>query len=405
MIDGAAEEAIAEARRAVEDASSAADEGPALLELAITLRAAGRALEGAEVAGRAVTALHRLERAVPAARAQRLAADCLADGDHHEDALALLKRARRTFVASQPKGPDAAGTEAAAARSLRALGKISESGHALHRAEAGFLAAEMPVRAAVCRLDRGVLLHDGGDVADAIELLTEARATFVAHRRPDLAAVCDFDLGVALLDDGRAEDAIERFVGARGIFTSLARRADHAACELNMGVALAAVGRTEEARNALRRARTAFRDLGRGRDAEQAEHDLDVLDGLVDPDTAELSVLRQLGEVPAEVSGLAEALDDAPDEIEAPATDGADADEGAAAVPIDAVDEPDDVDDIGDGDDLGDEGDVDDSGLAEDDSDDAGDTGAPTPADEPDPEGRSAEAAESAPLFDLDTDG
>lgn len=362
MIDGAAQEAIAAARQVVEHAASAADEGPALVQLAITLRAAGRALDGAEAAGRAVTALHQMERNLAAARAQRLAADCLADGDRHEDALVLLKRARRTFVGVDPKGPDAAGTEAAAARSLRALGKISESGHALHRAEAGFLAAAMPVRAAVCRLDRGVLLHDGGDVADAITLLTQARSTFVEHRRPDLAAVCDFDLGVALLDEGRADDAIERFVGARGIFTSLARRADHAACELNMGVALAAVGRPDEARNALRRARAAFRDLGRGRDAEQAEHDLDVLDGLVDPDTAELSVLRELGEVPTDVSEMAGALVADPDEIEA-ATDGPDSDEGAVAVPIDAVDGSDDV---------GDDGDGGDSAPAEDDSDDAG---------------------------------
>ncbi len=310
MSDGAAEEAVAAARRAVADAGERPGRGLALVDLAVTLRVAGRALEGAEEAGRAVTALRDDERPLAAARAQRLAADCLADADHHEDALGLLKRARRAFVAVDPQGPDAAGTEAAAARSLRALGKSTESGHALHRAETGFDAADMPVRAAICRLDRAVLLHDGGDVADAVELLTSARATFVAHRRPDLAAVCDFDLGVALLDDGRAEDAIERFVGARGIFTSLARRADHAACDLNMGVALAAVGRTEEARNALRRARTAFRDLGRGRDAEQAEHDLDVLDGLVDPDTAELSVLRELGEVPEAVSDLAATLTD-----------------------------------------------------------------------------------------------
>lgn len=308
--DPAEDEVVATARRAVEDAGERSERGPARVDLAVTLRAAGRSLEAAEEAGRAVTVLRDDERPLAAARAQRLAADCLADADRHEDALGLLKRARRAFVAVDARGPDAAGTEAAAARSLRALGKTTESARALHRAQDGFDAAGMPVRAAICRLDRAVLLHDGGDVADAVELLAEARATFVAHRRPDLAAVCDFDLGVALLDVGQAEDAIERFVGARGIFTSLARRADHAACDLNMGVALAAVGRTDEARNALRRARTAFRDLGRGRDAEQAEHDLDVLDGLVDPDTAELSVLRDLGEVPAAVSDLAAGLTD-----------------------------------------------------------------------------------------------
>ena len=290
------------------------DEGPgdgsaaALVQQAVALRDAGRALDGAEVAGRAVALFHRSEQALPAARAQRLAADCLADADHHTDALGLLKRARRAFVAADPLGPDAAGAEAAAARSLRALGHVEESRRALHRAEAAFTEAGMPVRAAVCLLDRAVLLHDDGDVADAIELLAEAKATFLAHRRADLAAVGDFDLGVALLDGGRAEDAIERFLGARGIFASLGRRADEAACDLNMGVALHAVGRTDEARQALRRARNAFRDLGRDRDVEQAEHDLDVLDGLVDPDTAELSVLRTLGEVPPEVTGLTDQL-------------------------------------------------------------------------------------------------
>ncbi len=316
-----------DARRAVE-ASDAGERGQALVDLALTLRAAGRSLDGAAEAGRAVAALHGEERSLAAARAQRLAADCLADADRHEDALGLLKRARRAFVRLDPRGPDAAGTEAAAARSLRALGQTTESGHALHRAEAGFGAAAMPVRAAICRLDRGVLLHDDGDVADAVELLTEVRSTFVSHRRPDLAAVCDFDLGVALLDQGRAEDAIERFQRAHGIFTSLARRTDQAACDLNLGVALAAVGRTDEARSALHRAQTAFRDLGRGRDAEQAEHDLDVLDGLVDPDTAELSVLRDLGEVP---DPLAEGAPVSEADTDASAT-------GASAAPTPGVD-------------------------------------------------------------------
>lgn len=311
MTTGGAAEAIAVARRTFDEAPSAADRARALTVLASALRSGGYALDGAETAGRAVSAFHERDDALAAARAQRLAADCLADVDRHEDALGLLKRARRVFVAHDAHGPDAAGTEVAAARSLRSLGHASASSRALHRAELAFTAAGMPVRAAVCRLDRAVLLHDDGDVADAIALLVEARHTFTAHRRPDLAAVGDFDLGVALLDDGQAEDAIDRFLGARGIFSSLAdRRADEAACDLNMGVALHALGRTDEARYALRRARDAFRDLGRDRDAEQAEHDLDVLDGLVDPDTAELSVLRVLGEVPGDVKDLAARLDE-----------------------------------------------------------------------------------------------
>lgn len=283
-------------------------QGRALLARALERRAAGHGAEGAELAGRAVAALHRADRSVAAARAQRLAADCLADVDHHEDALALLKRARRAFVADDPQGPDSAGCEVAAARSLRAIGRTVEAARALHRAEQAYRAAGMPVRAAVCALDRAVLLHDEGEAAEAVELLARARATFLDHRRPDLAAVSDFDLGVALLDNGQADDAIERLQSARGIFASLDRQADEAACDLNMGVALHAVGRTDEARHALRRARATFRDLGRGRDAEQAEHDLDVLDGLVDPDTAELSVLRDLGEVPPEVGDLAARL-------------------------------------------------------------------------------------------------
>jgi tetratricopeptide (TPR) repeat protein len=310
VIKGGAENTIAVARRALEEAPTAADRARALTALASALRSGGHALDGAETAGRAVSAFHERDDELAAARSQRLAADCLADAERHEDALGLLKRARRVFVAHDVTGPDAAGTEVAAARSLRALGHASASSQALHRAERAFTAAGMPVRAAVCRLDRAVLLHDDGDVADAIALLVEAHRTFTTHRRPDLAAVGDFDLGVALLDDGQAEDAIERFVRARGIFSSLDRRADEAACDLNMGVALHALGRTDEARHALRRARTAFRDLGRDRDAEQAEHDLDVLDGLVDPDTAELSVLRVLGEVPGDVKDLAARLDE-----------------------------------------------------------------------------------------------
>lgn len=297
-------EAVASARQEVAAATGGADRGRALVALALACREEGRALDGAEEAGRAVAAFREADRPVAAARAQRLAADCLADADHHEDALGLLRRARRIFVATDPQGPDTAGCEAAAARSLRAIGRTVEAGGALHRAEEIYAAAGMPVRAAICAADRAVLLHDEGEVTEAVTLLAEARATFLAHRRPDLAAVGDFDLGVALLDNGQADDAIERLLGARRIFASLARRADEAACDLNMGVALHAVGRTDEARNALRRARATFRDLGRDRDAEQAEHDLDVLDGLVDPDTAELSVLRDLGEVPAEVDAL-----------------------------------------------------------------------------------------------------
>lgn len=322
MIGPGDEEAADRLRADVAGARDPGEQGRALTALARHERAEGRALEAAELAGRSAAAHHRAGQALATARAQRLAADCLADADRHEDALALLKRARRAFVADDPTGPDVAGVEAAAARSLRALGLLEESRAALHRAERTYLSASMPVRAAVCRLDRAVLLHDEGDAADAAELLTEARATFLAHRRPDLAAVSDFDLGVALLDDGRAEDAIERFVQARGIFASLDRRADQAACDLNMGVALHAVGRSEEARHALRRARATFRDLGRDRDAEQAEHDLDVLDGLVEPDTAELSVLRDLGEIPADVEdALARAgtaADEAPHATDAP---------------------------------------------------------------------------------------
>jgi tetratricopeptide (TPR) repeat protein len=299
-----------------------------LIDAARRLRADGRPLEAAETAGRATALLREQGDELGAARTQRLAADSLADADHHEDALALLKRARRVFVHHEPSGPDAAGAEAAAARSLRALGHTEESRRALHRAERGYAASGMPVRAAMCVLDRAVLHHDEGDVADAIALLDTARQTFLDHRRPDLAAVGDFDLGVALLDGDRADDAIERFLGARGIFTSLGRTGDEASCDLNLGVALHAVGRSDEARLALRRARAAFRDLGRDRDAEQAEHDLDVLDGLVDPDTAELSVLRDLGEVPPELVTMAAKLD--------PPTDPS----GVPAVPAEAAAEP-----------------------------------------------------------------
>lgn len=311
------DDAVAAAEAAVAGATTPAARGRALVVLALALRAEGRELDAAEAAGRATAAFHAVDggseaAGLAAARAQRLAADCLADADRHEDALGLLKRARRAFVGTAPEGPDTAGVEVAAARSLRAIGRSVEAGRALHRAEAAFAGAGMPVRAAVCAVDRAVLLHDEGDITEAVGLLVEARATFLAHRRPDLAAACDFDLGVALLDNGQADDAIERFVGARGIFASLGRTADEAACDLNMGVALAAVNRADEARQALRRARTAFRDLGRDRDAEQAEHDLDVLDGLVDPDTAELSVLRDLGEVPPDVDALAARLDEPP---------------------------------------------------------------------------------------------
>ena len=311
-----ARDVFAGARSAVSEAATPLSRARALAALAAAQRGAGHPLEGAQAAGRAAAVFRRLGLDLAAARVQRLAADCLADADRHDDALGLLKRARRTFVAAardDARSPDVAGAEAAAARSLRALGLIEESRRALHRAERGYLEAEMPVRAATCVLDRAVLHHDEGDVAAAVALLGEARSTFLAHRRPDLAAVCDFDLGVALLDDGRADDAIERFVVARQIFASLRRRADEAACELDMGVALHAVGRSGEARQALRRARDAFRDLGRDRDAEQAEHDLDVLDGLVDPDTAELTVLRDLGEVPEELAVLAARLDPATD--------------------------------------------------------------------------------------------
>ncbi|HEX7133169.1 MAG TPA: tetratricopeptide repeat protein [Iamia sp.] len=294
-------------------------DGRDLIDAARQLRADGHPVEAAEAAGRATAVLRDQGDELGAARAQRLAADALADADHHEDALALLKRARRVFVGDDPSGPDAAGAEAAAARSLRALGHTEESRRALHRAERGYAASGMPVRAAMCVLDRAVLHHDDGDVADSIELLDAARTTFLDHRRPDLAAVGDFDLGVALLDGDRADDAIERFLGARGIFTSLGRRGDEASCDLNLGVALHAVGRSDEARLALRRARTVFRDLGRDRDAEQAEHDLDVLDGLVDPDTAELSVLRDLGEVPPELVTMAAQLDPPTDPSGVPA--------------------------------------------------------------------------------------
>jgi tetratricopeptide (TPR) repeat protein len=308
---------------------TAAPDGRDLIDEARHQRADGRPLEAAETAGRAAAVLRGEGDELAAARAQRLAADSLADADHHEDALGLLKRARRAFVRADPSGPDAAGAEAAAARSLRALGHVEESRRALHRAERGYRASGMPVRAAMCVLDRAVLHHDEGDVADAIALLDGARTTFLDHRRPDLAAVGDFDLGVALLDGGRADDAIERFLGARGIFTSLGRRGDEASCDLNLGVSLHAVGRSDEARHALRRARSVFRDLGRDRDAEQAEHDLDVLDGLVDPDTAELSVLRDLGEVPPELIGVAAQLDPPTDPSGVPAVPAADAADAA----------------------------------------------------------------------------
>lgn len=280
-----------------------------LVDEARRARADGHARQAAEGAAEAAALLLERGDEMAAARADRLAADALADAESHAEALAVLKRARRVFVRSDPTGPDAAGTEAAAARSLRALGHTEEARRALHRAEAGYAASDLPVRAAMCVLDRAVLHHDEGDSEAAIDLLEQARATFIAHRRPDLAAVGDFDLGVALLDGGRAEDAVERFLGARGIFTSLNRKGDEASCDLNLGVALHAVGRTDEARLALGRARAAFRQLGRTRDAEQAEHDLDVLDGLVDPDTAELSVLRDLGQVPPELVTMASRLD------------------------------------------------------------------------------------------------
>lgn len=316
---------------------TAVPEGRDLVDEARLLRADGRPAEAAEAAGRAAAVFREDGDELAAARAQRLAADCLADGDRHEDALSLLKRARRVFVRDDPSGPDAAGAEAAAARSLRALGHHEESRRALHRAERGYSASGMPVRAAMCMLDRAVLHHDDGDVADAIELLDQARTTFLDHRRPDLAAVGDFDLGVALLDGGRADDAIERFLGARSIFTTLGRTGDEASCDLNLGVALHAVGRSDEARLALRRARAAFRDLGRDRDAEQAEHDLDVLDGLVDPDTAELSVLRDLGEVPPELVSMAARLDPPTDPSGVPAVPAEEA-AAAALAPEDTVD-------------------------------------------------------------------
>lgn len=289
--------------------TSAPSEASALVEEARGLLDEGRNAAAAEAAGRAAALFAGAGDERAAARCQRLVADGLAAADHHEEALAVLKRARRTFVRLDPGGPDAAGCEAAAATSLRALGHSDEARRALHRAEHGFRGAAMPVRAAMCELDRAVLHHDEGDIDDAVALLERARATFLDERRPDLAAVGDFDLGVALLDGGHADDAIERFLSARDIFASLDEQADEASCDLNLGVALHAVGRSDEARLALRRARTAFRDLGRDRDAEQAEHDLDVIDGLVDPDTAELSVLRDLGEVPPELVGLAAQLD------------------------------------------------------------------------------------------------
>ncbi len=288
---------------------AADDDASALVVVARAHLDAGRHRAAAEAAGRAAALFGDEGDDRAAARAQRLAADGLALADRHDDALALLKRARRTFVRLDPTGPDAAGCEAAAARSLRALGHGEEARRALHRAERAYEASGMPVRVAMCELDRAVLHHDEGDVDAAVALLETARSTFLDHRRPDLAAVGDFDLGVALLDGGHADDAIERFLGARAIFASLERRADEASCDLNLGVALHAVGRSDEARRALRRARAAFRDLGRDRDAEQAEHDLDVIDGLVDPDTAELSVLRDLGEVPPELVGMAAQLD------------------------------------------------------------------------------------------------
>lgn len=294
----------ASARAAVDLALDDRSRAAAVVHLARTLHRAGRATEAGHSAAVAAELFEALGDARHAARAARLQADALAATGRHAEALGRLRIARRVFVAEDPTGADAAGCEAAAAFSLRAIGRVADARAALERGRAAYVVGGMPVRAAKCDVDLAVLDHAEGRLQAAADRLVSARAVFLAHRQAELAATCDFDLGVALLDSGAAEDAIERCLQARSIFAERNREGDEAACDLNLGVALQAVGRTEEARRALERARDAFAGLGRERDAAQADHDLDVLDGLVAPDTAEMSVLRAIGEVPGDDSAI-----------------------------------------------------------------------------------------------------
>lgn len=280
--------------------------------MALRQQADARHEEAADSAVYAAELFATLDLPLAQARALRLAADCLLAAGRAEDATRIAVEAAARFAAAPGARPaDHAGCEAVLGAAHRLVGRFTEATACLGRAAAAFDAADMPTRAALCRLGQGVVLHAAGDGPTAVAMLTAVRDVFVRSRRPDAVAVCEFDLGVALHDLGSMDDAIEYLQQARVTFASLDRPDDVAGCNQNLGVALHAMERDEEARQRLMNARASYSRLGRERDVAQCDHNLAVvvraLGDLVEADRLEAQAVAS-----DRADALAEAASPAP---------------------------------------------------------------------------------------------
>lgn len=98
----------------------------------------------------------------------------------------------------------------------------------LERAEDDLLKAlaicqrlDLPLRAALCRRDLGLVARYRGDYGQAVAWLVAAQEQFVALGRLDRAAHCDFNLGTVAHMTGLLELAGEAYRRAEHIFTTL----------------------------------------------------------------------------------------------------------------------------------------------------------------------------------------
>jgi tetratricopeptide (TPR) repeat protein len=259
-----------------------------LLAAAAELLQAGEAVPAERMARRAVNALDAAHCGLAAARARRLRADALGALERYAEALEAYDQAREAFAAEDAPAADIAGCDGGTAACQRGLGDHGQARDLLAIAAAGYREAGLRGRAAICDLDRAVLVHAGGDAEGAVSLLADARRTLVALRRLDALAACDFNLGVALADAGRPDAAIAAWQEAQSRFDRLGDESRAAGCHQNLGVALLAQEQLVEARTELWEARRTFARLGEVEPAAECDDNLGaVLRALGDEDRAD----------------------------------------------------------------------------------------------------------------------
>lgn len=179
--------------------------------------------------------------------------------------LALALRAHRRFSESAE--------QAEAARQLFLDGGVSEAAAVCRR-----LRDEMDLTQARADHDAAVaLLADAANLSVARDLLRDVRRVFVRGRMPEAAATCAFNLAFVLHELGDLDDAVEELQQARTIFAGLGCDAEVAGCNQNLGVLLADQGRHVEALHQLEEARAAFEAVGRTESAAECDANLAVL--------------------------------------------------------------------------------------------------------------------------------